>query len=170
MLTKHEAQIDDTFSGGFTKDDSVSTGSAEPDDHRSTGFDRGHLSPAADNEATYRQSHLMSNMSPQLPTFNQGIWKRLETWVRDNAIAFDTVYVVTGPIFKHNLGQVGVNQVTIPGYYYKGLLRFEDDGTPHLLGFPATPCGRRRTSRRVCSAYQYHRDVNRTGSLSSFTR
>ena len=138
MLTSQEAQIGETFSGNFTEDDSVSTGSAEEDDYRSTGFDKGHLSPAADNKASediYQQSYLMSNMSPQLPTFNQGIWKRLEAWVRANAIKYGTVYVVTGPVFKHNLGAIGDNEVTIPGYYYKALLRFEQDGTPRLLGF-----------------------------------
>jgi len=138
MLTKQEALIEDTFSADFSEDDSVTTGSAQEDDYRSTGFDKGHLSPAADNkasEATYRQSYLMSNMSPQLPSFNQGIWKRLEAWVRDNAIAYDTVYVVAGPVFTHSLGNIGANGVTIPGYYYKGLLRFEEDGTPRLLGF-----------------------------------
>ena len=138
MLTRQEAQIEATFSANFTEDDSVSSGSAAEDDYRSTGFDKGHLSPAADNKASkaaYQQSYLMSNMSPQLPTFNQGIWKRLETWVRDNAIKYDTVYVVTGPLFKHNLGTIGDNDVTIPGYYYKALLRFEENGTPRLLGF-----------------------------------
>ena len=138
MLTRDEANIEETFSGDFTEDDSVATGSADEDDYRSTGFDKGHLSPAADNkssEVTYQQSYLMSNMSPQLPSFNQGIWKRLEAWVRDNAAEYDTVYVVTGPVFKHNLGKIGSNEVTIPGYYYKALLRFDEDDTPRLLGF-----------------------------------
>jgi len=138
MLTKQEALIDDTFDGDFTEDGSVATGSAEEDDYISTGFDKGHLSPAADykaSETAYQQSYLMSNMSPQLPTFNQGIWKRLEAWVRENAIKYDTVYVVAAPVFTLNLGKIGDNGVTIPGYYYKGLLRFEEDGTPRLLGF-----------------------------------
>ena len=137
MLTKQEAEIEDTYSADYSADDNVNTGSADVDDYRSTGFDRGHLSPAADNKAseiTYQQSYLMSNMSPQLPTFNQGIWKRLETWVRHNAIKYDTVYVVSGPVFTHSLGKIGNNRVTIPGYYFKGLLRF-DDSTPRLLGF-----------------------------------
>ncbi len=137
-LTKDEATIQVTRSASFSTDNSITTGSATTNDFTSTGFDKGHLSPAADNkmsEQAYNESYLLSNMSPQLPTFNQGIWKRLEAWVRDNAVAFDTVYVVTGPVFIHNLGTIGSNDVTIPGFFYKALLRFDEQDGPRLLGF-----------------------------------
>lgn len=69
----------------------------------------------------------MSNMSPQLSGFNRGIWADLESWVRDQAEIYSTIYVVTGPVFVNNLGTIGSNNVTISGYFYKVLLRF--DGT-----------------------------------------
>jgi endonuclease G, mitochondrial len=114
----------------FKKDKDVTTGSAAQSDYTSTGFDRGHLCPAADNnmsEQANRESFLFSNMSPQLPSFNGGIWKKLEIWVREQAVIHSAIYVVTGPVFVNNLGTIGKNEVTIPGYFYKTLLCFEGD-------------------------------------------
>ena len=60
----------------------------------------------------------MSNMSPQVPMFNRGIWKELEEHVRNRARK-EKLYVVTGPIFKSNKGAIGKGKVTVPGYYYQ---------------------------------------------------
>lgn len=136
-LTKDEVAMDRDRCDCFEKDDNVITGSATENDYRSTGFDKGHLCPAADNnmsEKANRESFLMSNMSPQLPSFNRGIWSELESWVRDQAELHSTIYVVTGPVFLNNLGTIGGNKVTIPGYFYKALLRF-DGTTAKTIGF-----------------------------------
>ncbi len=136
-LNKDEAQMEAGRSNNFKADNNISTGSATPDDYVNSGFDKGHLSPSEDNqlsEANNKESFLMSNMSPQLHRFNNGIWKELETWVREKAIEFDTIYVVSGPVFLNNLGSIGENKVTIPGYFYKALLRFED-GNPKTIAF-----------------------------------
>jgi endonuclease G len=112
----------------FKSDNKVVTKSANKNDYRASGFDLGHLCPAADNnmsDETNRESFLMSNISPQLPGFNREVWKKLEEWVRALAVEFDTIYVVTGPVFINNLGAIGKNKVTIPGYFYKALLRRE---------------------------------------------
>lgn len=63
----------------------------------------------------------MSNMSPQKPYFNRGIWKKLEAIVRNWVLKEKELYVVTGPIFKANYGVIGESKVTVPGYYYKVL-------------------------------------------------
>lgn len=68
-------------SDNFRADTSVTTGSAVPDDYRGSGYDRGHLVPAADMKwsvTSMIESFLMSNMSPQKPGFNRGIWRRLK--------------------------------------------------------------------------------------------
>ena len=121
----------------FSKDDNVLTGSATPDDYSNSGFDKGHLSPSEDNQlsaANNRESFLMSNMSPQLHRFNNGKWKELESWVRDKAMEFDSIYVVSGPVFLNNLGTIGADSVTVPGYFYKIVLRFEND-SPKIIAF-----------------------------------
>ena len=127
-LTKDEAQMEMDRCDCFASDANITTGSANVNDYRSTGFDRGHLSPAADNNissAANRESFLFSNMSPQLPGFNRGIWAELEEWVRSQAKEHDSIYVVTGPVFINNLGIIGNNKVSIPGYFYKTILRFD---------------------------------------------
>ncbi len=113
----------------FRPDPSVSTGSATLSDYRSSGYDRGHLAPAADmklNSTYMSESFFMSNMSPQTPSFNRGIWKNLEESVRKMAVLSGSVYVVTGPIFSKPRGQIGVSQVTIPSSYYKVILDFRE--------------------------------------------
>lgn len=105
----------------FREDPAVETGSAEPEDYKRSGYDRGHLCPAGDmtsSQEAMSETFFMSNMSPQEPSFNRGIWKKLEEQVRTWG-ARETIWVVTGPVFKDVKGKIGSNKVTVPGYYYK---------------------------------------------------
>ncbi len=136
-LDSTEAKMEAGRCNCFSKDDNVLTGSATPADYSNSGFDKGHLSPSEDNQlsaANNRESFLMSNMSPQLHRFNNGKWKELESWVRDKAMEFDSIYVVSGPVFLNNLGTIGADSVTIPGYFYKIVLRFENN-SPKIIAF-----------------------------------
>ncbi len=112
-------------SDNFRADKSILSGSASPADYRGSGFDRGHLAPAGDmkwDELAMSQSFLMSNMSPQTPGFNRGIWRKLETEVRNWAIEKDSLYVITGPLFSSTDSLIGENGVGVPGYYFKVLV------------------------------------------------
>lgn len=112
----------------FREDPRVRTGSASLSDYRGSGYDRGHLAPAADfsyDEFALSQSFYMSNMSPQDPSFNRGIWKKLEDQVRDWAKTNNAIYVVTGPILNKKLKTIGKNEVSVPEYYYKIVLDIE---------------------------------------------
>ena len=105
----------------FRVDPKISQWCATPEDYKRSGYDRGHLCPAADmsfDAKAMSETFYMSNMSPQVPMFNRGIWKQLEEHVRNRARK-EKLYVVTGPIFKSNKGVVGKGKVTVPGYYYK---------------------------------------------------
>lgn len=109
----------------FREDSRVKTGSASLNDYKGSGYDRGHLAPAADfsySEFALSQSFFMSNMSPQDPSFNRGIWKKLEDRVRTWAIENDQIYVVTGPVLNKKYKTIGSNQVSVPEYYYKIIL------------------------------------------------
>lgn len=113
-----------TRTDDFRADPAVTTGSAALNDYKGSGYDRGHLCPAADmalNHTSMSESFYLSNMSPQVAGFNRGIWSTMEDQVRKWALEFDGLDVATGPIFKDNLGKIGSNQVTVPGYYYKVL-------------------------------------------------
>lgn len=121
----------------FRRDPEIPTGSATTADYRRSGYDRGHLAPAADmafSVQTMADSFFMSNMSPQKPAFNRGIWKRLEEQVRQIAVREKAIYVVTGPILpKKKTVTIGANQVTVPAHFYKVIF----DLTPprKMIGF-----------------------------------
>jgi endonuclease G len=106
----------------FRPDPEVDLGSAQLDDYRGSGFDRGHLVPAADlawSHESMSDSFFMSNMSPQDPSFNRGIWKKLEEQVRQWAIEHEKIYVITGCLFLEDRGAIGENHVDVPSHYYK---------------------------------------------------
>ena len=121
----------------FRPDPAVPTGSATPQDYTRSGYDRGHLAPAADmsfSGKTMSESFYMSNMSPQAPQFNRGIWSKLEKQVRHFATREKRIVVVTGPILPaEKTITIGANKVTVPQYYYKVIY----DTTPpeKMIGF-----------------------------------
>ncbi len=111
----------------FRPDPSVPTGSATPADYRASGYDRGHLAPAADmkwSEAAMSESFLMSNMSPQAKEFNRGIWENLESRVRDWAKSDGELFIVAGPVLEPGLATIGANGVSVPRMYYKVVLDY----------------------------------------------
>ena len=115
----------------FKSDRDVSTESASPKDYRKSGYDRGHLCPSAAmsfSKEAMLETFYMSNMSPQKPGFNRGIWKKLESKVRKWAVKNDKIYVVTGPIFYPNKEhkEIGSNGVDVPDAYYKVILDFRE--------------------------------------------
>lgn len=74
--------------------------------YKNSGYDRGHLAPAADfaiNDDEMNDTFSLSNISPQLPTFNRLIWLRVEEFVRhiakQEASSDLQTYVVTGPLW-----------------------------------------------------------------------
>lgn len=109
----------------FQPDPKVSTGTATKEDYKGSGYDRGHLAPAADmlwSKTAMQESFYFSNMSPQAPEFNQHIWKNLEALVRNWAEINGNLYIVTGPVLKNGLKTIGANKVSVPEYYYKVIL------------------------------------------------
>lgn len=110
----------------FLPDPAVRTESATPRDYSGSGYDRGHLVPAADmafDERAIGETFYMSNISPQTRAFNGGIWRELEECTRDWARRFKHLYVVTGPVLsRQSLGQIGFSKVTVPAAFYKILL------------------------------------------------
>ena len=68
------------------------------------------------------ESFYYSNMSPQSPSFNRGIWKKLEELVRIWAVEYRTVYIATGPVLRTGLPAIGPNRVSVPEYFYKVIL------------------------------------------------
>lgn len=97
------------------------------EDYKNTGYDRGHLAPAADfkfSAVAMKETFYMSNISPQKPEFNRGIWKKLEEQVRAWANTSYPIFVVTGAVNKQFLGTLPntTRAIEIPQYFYKIVL------------------------------------------------
>jgi endonuclease G len=121
----------------FIPDSFVVTGTATNEDYKHCGYDRGHLAPAADmvwNEQAMRESFYYSNISPQLPAFNRGIWKVLETKVRAFANTYCNLYITCGPLFINSDSSIGNNEVMIPTHFYKTVLVYNSD-VRQCIGF-----------------------------------
>ncbi len=104
----------------------VKTGTAVTADYTRSGYDRGHMAPAADFKNSYqvmKETFYMSNICPQVPQFNRGIWLELEKMVRAWAYKYDRVFVVTGPVLTEGLPTIGrLNKVAVPRQFYKVVL------------------------------------------------
>ncbi|PVW17220.1 DNA/RNA non-specific endonuclease [Marixanthomonas spongiae] len=106
----------------FVVDREVKTGSADWRNYKNSGYDRGHLIPAADREFSenaYHETFLTSNISPQNHEFNAGIWNRLEQKTRYWAKKYDGVYVVTGGVLREGLETIGGERVSVPESFFK---------------------------------------------------
>ena len=129
-------------SDDFRPDYSVSTKSATPQDYYKSGYDKGHLAPAADfsySKELMSESFYMSNMSPQTPGLNRGPWKFLEEYFRNLSEKYDKVYIITGPVLgsddiSDSYKEIGENKVKIPYLFYKCGL-FIKDNNYYMISF-----------------------------------
>jgi endonuclease G, mitochondrial len=118
----------------FRPDPKVATFSAHPKDYYKSGYDRGHLAPAGDfswSVTAMDETFYMSNMSPQHPGLNRGIWKDLEEKIREWAKRDSELYIITGPVLKPGLKSIGKNKVSVPEIYYKVILDIQE---PEIKG------------------------------------
>ena len=113
-------------SNRFRADPLVKSRPVQPQEYDRSGFDRGHLAPASDmtySQKTMEHSFFMTNISPQFPGCNRGIWKRIETQVREWAKQEKRLFVITGPIFDDNASAaMGDTEISVPVAFYKVLL------------------------------------------------
>lgn len=117
----------------FTADPDIRLNPVKPAEYRKTGYDRGHLAPAADMnyaELPMKHSFYMSNMSPQLPGFNRGIWKRLELQIRQWAKREEKLCIITGPLFFSGQPQRIGRMIPVPDAFFKIIL---DLTPPHKM-------------------------------------
>ncbi len=137
-LTRRELQIKNVKrTDWFEQDKKVIGSSAHHGDYKGSGYTRGHMAPAGDmafSKLAMEESFLMSNMSPQIRTFNNGIWRELEENVRDWAYKIGELYVVSGPVFDGKSKEIGRSKVDVPSQFYKILLDLESK-QPKAISF-----------------------------------
>jgi len=114
----------------FVVDIKLSQRSADPQDYRNSGYDRGHLAAAGDmkwSKEVMRQSFITSNISPQSPSMNRGKWASLENLVRAWSKNSERTYIVTGPVLHDQLDKLNQTEISIPEYHYKVVLRLKNN-------------------------------------------
>lgn len=96
----------------------------KPDEYRRSGYDKGHLAPAADfahSQQGMDISFVMSNMAPQLKNLNRKAWLKLETQVRQWACGEGQLTVITGPVLKAGLKKLRSGLV-VPEEFFKVII------------------------------------------------
>lgn len=127
--------------GHFYPDPDIPRGIAvETGDYSNSGYDRGHMCPAADNKwdkQAMRESFYMTNICPQHHNLNRGDWKELEDdcrrWVEESG----TIYIACGPIlYKNDISYIGEERkIRVPNAFFKVILAGLDEGKPRAIGF-----------------------------------
>ena len=106
----------------FRPDPMLKQSAAQLEDYRGSGYDRGHMAPAADMKWSAKamsECFYLSNMVPQDRQNNGGIWNEIEQTVRGFATKERSVFIVTGPIVDGMHDTIGPNRVAVPQSLYK---------------------------------------------------
>lgn len=121
----------------FAEDTEVPEPRATDWDYYNSGYDRGHMCPAADNKWSKKameESFLFTNMCPQNGNLNRGDWNEMEMACRKWAKKYGDLYIVCGPIlYKGKHKTIGKNKVVVPEAFFKVVLRTGND--PQAIGF-----------------------------------
>lgn len=121
----------------FAEDTEVPEPRATDWDYYNSGYDRGHMCPAADNKWSKKameESFLFTNMCPQNGNLNRGDWNEMEMACRKWAKKYSDLYIVCGPIlYKGKHKTIGKNKVVVPEAFFKVVLRTGDN--PQAIGF-----------------------------------
>ena len=107
----------------FQADPKVIGKSASNSDYKGSGYDKGHMAPAADmkwSKTVMEQSFYFTNICPQAPGLNRGAWKDLEEEIREWAIRDSALVIICGPLFtKEPIKYIPETHVAIPDAYFK---------------------------------------------------
>lgn len=121
-LTADEVDGNEDRSNRFFQDLSVD-GCPVPEDYRGSGYDRGHMAPAADmrwSPKAMSQSFFMTNICPQAHSLNGGAWKKLEEKCRLWAMADSSIVVIAGPVNTDPVDEyIGEGRVAVPRRFFK---------------------------------------------------
>jgi len=141
------------YDGNFITDTSLPSGMKRVThaDYTNSGYDRGHMCPNADRNVTLSdctQTFIPTNIQPQTPDNNQGIWASFETYCRNltNSTGREVLIMSGG---YGSAGTIGTNAVTVPTYNWKiAVLVPAGSGSP-VTKINADPSGTRVIALRV---------------------
>lgn len=141
-ITAEELVERESRTNDFQPDPELASSSAvTTEDYIGSGYDRGHMCPAADNRYHWRamdECFYMTNMCPQNHNLNTGVWNNLEQLCRRWVDEDNVVYVVCGPIFYADSSPKYIgrrHKVRVPDAFFKVVLRDYEQGRPKAAGF-----------------------------------
>lgn len=124
-LLGEEISYDVDRSNNFWQDTEI-IGCPAHRDYSYSGYDRGHMCPAADQKWSVEAMNdcfVMANMCPQDHQLNAGAWATLETKERQWAQRDSAIIIVAGPIYDEtDLKTIGDAKVRVPGAFFKAFL------------------------------------------------
>lgn len=136
-LTADEADGQEPRYKTFAVDPDVE-GCATPDDYRNSGYDRGHMAPAADmkwDATAMRESFYMTNIAPQSNTLNRGTWGKMEEKCRARARRDSAIIIISGPVLTDPVEMhIGATGVAVPQRFFKVVLS-PYASPPRAIGF-----------------------------------
>ncbi len=169
-LTAEEAQGEEPRYNKFQADPEVRGAKAYPNDYTNSGYDRGHMAPAADMKWSHEamvESFYMTNVCPQNRNLNRGDWKELEELERTWAVRYGSVSIAAGPIYYTKTPErIGANKVAVPDAFFKVL----------LVGYPKQPKAygfifKNEAGSRALSYYQLTVDeVEKATGMNFFSK
>lgn len=125
-LTSEEVDGEFSRSGNFGMDMNYHGRQAMREDYSNSGWDKGHMAPAADmkwSEKAMHESFNLTNVCPQNHELNGKSWQTLEKKVRALAKKYGRAYVVCGPITgEGKYGTIGDRRVHVPDAFFKAIL------------------------------------------------
>ena len=112
-------------------------------DYTGSGFDRGHMTPSADRTNTVSSNSatfLMTNMIPQAPDNNQGVWANLENYLRTLVSQGKELYIISGGYGTCGTGSNGSkcsfpaatsssNTIEVPARTWKVIVVLDNPGS-----------------------------------------
>lgn len=107
-------------------------------DYTNTGYDRGHMAPNYAIGVTYganaqAETFLMSNIVPQMPDLNRGVWKEFEQLVAKEYLRrCEELWVITGPLYAEPIKRLP-SRVAVPNAFYKILVDVVGDQSVRTL-------------------------------------
>lgn len=92
-------------------------------DYAGSGFDRGHMAPAADmpTELAQHESFSLANIVPQEKHNNQILWSAIEGATRHLVQQRGELYVITGPVFEGDKIERLNGRVFVPTHIFKAI-------------------------------------------------
>lgn len=107
----------------FRQDTRLPKPRVKSSDYTNSGYQRGHMCPAASRSASVKamkETFSMANVAPQVPALNVGAWLKMENRERDLCKSQQRVHVRIAPVFTHeDTATIAQGRVAVPHGFIK---------------------------------------------------